>query len=95
MFKSAYKNSNLFLSVRKLRAHDCMDARDRATQEAKAENRGVYIIHEEILLCEYSSTELTQLPFLIANERHIESRKPTVGAFRRSAFLEVSLNEYL
>jgi len=28
------------------RTHDCMDAGDRATQEAKAENRSVYTIHE-------------------------------------------------
>jgi|LWDU01.1.fsa_nt_gi hypothetical protein len=30
-----------FVEVRKHRAHDCMDAGGRATQEAKAENRSV------------------------------------------------------
>ncbi len=84
LIKSASKNSDFSLSARKRRAHDCKDAEDRATQEAKAENRSVYIIHEEILLCEHSSTEPTQLPRITYRERHIESRKKCIfiGVFK-------------
>jgi hypothetical protein len=41
--------------ARKHRAHDCMDAGGRATQEAKAEERSLYLINE------HPSTELTLL----------------------------------
>lgn len=33
------ENSDFFVRARKYRAHDCMDAGDRATQDAKAVNR--------------------------------------------------------
>jgi hypothetical protein len=57
----AYINSNFFVSATDLgtplrgeqRADDCMDAGGRATQEAKAENRSVYVIHDDL------STKLT------------------------------------
>ena len=47
------------------RAHDCMDAGGRAKQEARAENRSVYGIHED------SSTELTPLPLYTNRKWHI------------------------
>ncbi len=52
---SASENRIFTVRARKHRAHDCMDAGGRATQDAKAENRSVCTIHED------SSTELTQL----------------------------------
>ena len=53
--KDGFKNSDFFVRTRKRRTHDCMDAGGKATQEAKAENRSVYVIHED------SSTTLTNL----------------------------------
>lgn len=52
---SVFKKSDFLVRVRKRRAHDCKDAGDRATQEAKAENPSVYIIHDGL------STRLTPL----------------------------------
>ena len=40
----ASKNRDFFVSARRQRADDCMDAGDRATQEAKAES-GVYNLY--------------------------------------------------
>jgi septum formation protein len=59
------KNSDFFVSARKHRTDDCMDAGGRVKQDARTENRSVYDIHEESLPRErsecfgYSSTELT------------------------------------
>ena len=52
-------------SARKHRADDCMDAGGRATQDAKAENRSVYRIHEDLLqtscLSPFGSAELFKI----------------------------------
>ena len=61
------------MRARKPRADDCMDAGGRAKQEARAENRSVYTIHED------SSTALTPLPFkIIDKEWYVISRKKDI-----------------
>ena len=79
IFLGTSKNSDFFGSARRPSADDCMDAGDRATQEAKAENRNVYVIHED------SSTEPTPLPLKIHKEWNIKSREKCI--FRGALFV--------